>query len=270
MKWLARHHPSPALILAVLALAIASTGTALAAGLMNGDAIIKKGSLSGNRLRNHSVTGAQIKLAKLGKVPSAHDADTATSALAADTATTAENALTAGSANSATTADTATSATTAANATALGGIAASGYTTGPGAQGGHAANVITNSLQSGFLDVPGIGQLGIACSASNLPTVTVRRDPADEYVLWDNIPDSADGPLHLISGHLTSTQPTLSQSFGAHGGQATIQIAQGADAPSPAARTSALITVSVLPNGDALSTGCLAIAHFTVSGPVTQ
>jgi hypothetical protein len=273
MKWLAEHHPSPAMAVAVLALAVASTGTAIAAGQMNGDAIIKKGSLSGNRLRNRSVTGTQIKLSKLGKVPTAHEADTAANAQTANTATTAGsagNALTANTASSAITASTATTATTASNATALGGIAAAGYTTGTGTQGGHSGNVGTNTTQNGFLDIPGIGQLEIACSTTNVPTVTVRRDVTDEYVLWSNIPDSADAPVHLISSELTSVQPTLTQSFAAHGGQAIIQIAQGLDTPSPSPRTTSFITVSVLPNGDVLATGCLAIAHFTVSGPVVQ
>jgi hypothetical protein len=333
MKRLARHRPSPAMIVAMLALVVASTGTAIAAGQTSGDTLIRKGSLSGNRLRNHSVTGRQVNLSKLGKVPSARQADLASSALSAstaniansaktadtatsaqtansaktadtatsaqtansaktaDTATSAQTAgsaktadtatsaltadfaagaRTAGTANSAqtaTTADTATNAATAANATNLGGIPASGYTTGTGSQGGHAANLSTNSGQNAFLDITGIGQLQIACSASNLAAITVRRDATDEYVLWNQIPDSADGPLHLISGELTSGQPILSQSFGAHGGQAIIQIAQGVDTPSPSPRTETLITVSVLSNADQFATGCLAIANFTVSGP---
>jgi hypothetical protein len=180
---------------------------------------------------------------------------------------TAANATTANTAQSAITASTATSAIAASNASALGGIPASGYTTGTGTQGGHAANLGPNSLQNGFLDIPGIGQLGIACSAGNVPTITVHRDITDEYVLWNHVPDSADAPPHLLSGELTSAQPALSQSFGAHGGQAIIQIAQGVDAASPSPRTTVLITVSVLPDGDASATGCLAIAHFTVSGP---
>jgi hypothetical protein len=72
--------------------------------LVNGDTLIKKHSLSGNRLRNHTVTGNQIKLRTLGKVPSAHQADSAASA---------------------------TNATNATNADQLGGVAASGYQRAP-------------------------------------------------------------------------------------------------------------------------------------------
>jgi hypothetical protein len=83
----------PSTILAMLALVIAASGTAVAATkLVNGDKLIKKGTLSGNRLRKHTLTGTQINVSKLGKVPSAKKADTATSATTATTATNATNA----------------------------------------------------------------------------------------------------------------------------------------------------------------------------------
>lgn len=70
--------PSPASIVALIALVFAMTGTAFAAGtLVNGDKLIKKSTLSGNRLRPHTVTGKQVDLSKLGKVPSAVRADSA-------------------------------------------------------------------------------------------------------------------------------------------------------------------------------------------------
>jgi hypothetical protein len=89
------------------------SGTAIAASrLVNGDKLIARRSLSGNRLRNHTLTGQQIKLSKLGPVPSALHAITATDAANAADATTAMNA---------TNAVNATNATNAANATTLGG-----------------------------------------------------------------------------------------------------------------------------------------------------
>jgi hypothetical protein len=89
MKHRLVRRPSPAMVVALIALLVAAGGTALAAGhLVSGDSLIKRGTLSGNRLRNHTVTGTQINLAKLGKVPTATHADTAT---AADSATTATN-----------------------------------------------------------------------------------------------------------------------------------------------------------------------------------
>ncbi len=61
MKWIWTHRPSAAMVVALVALVVAMTGTAVAAGLVNGDTLIAKNTLSGNRLRNHTVTSLQIK-----------------------------------------------------------------------------------------------------------------------------------------------------------------------------------------------------------------
>jgi hypothetical protein len=96
MKGKLRLSPSPALVISILALVLAASGTAVAASkLVSGNSLIKKDSLSGNRLQNGSVTGKQIAISSLGEVPSAAKAVTATSAT---TATTANTATTAGSA----------------------------------------------------------------------------------------------------------------------------------------------------------------------------
>jgi hypothetical protein len=110
--------PSASMVVAIIALVVATTGTAIAAGQVSGDKLIKKNSLSGNRLRKHTVTGTQINLAKLGTVPSASKADSATSARSAvnaQSATSAQNAVNAQNATSA------QSAVNAQNATTLGG-----------------------------------------------------------------------------------------------------------------------------------------------------
>lgn len=81
MRDLGGRRPSASLVVAVVALAVALSGTAIAAtGRVSGDKLIKPGSLSGNRLRSHTVTGKQINLAKLGTVPSASQAADATAA----------------------------------------------------------------------------------------------------------------------------------------------------------------------------------------------
>ena len=91
--------PSPAMVVALVALVFAMSGTAVAAGtLMSGDKLIKKASLSGNRLRAHTVTGKQVDLAKLGKVLTAVRAD---SAATADHATSADSATSAAPAGAA-------------------------------------------------------------------------------------------------------------------------------------------------------------------------
>lgn len=76
MKDLLRRRPSAAMVVAVTALVVATSGTAVAASqLVNGDHLIRKNSLSGNRLRNHTLTGLQIRLSELGTVPNAKNAD---------------------------------------------------------------------------------------------------------------------------------------------------------------------------------------------------
>jgi hypothetical protein len=106
------------MVVAIIALVVASGGTAIAAGsLVNGDSLIKKGTLSGNRLRSHTITGKQVNLKKLGKVPSAHAADLATKATSATSATNATNATNALNATNATNALNATNATNATHAT---------------------------------------------------------------------------------------------------------------------------------------------------------
>ena len=54
--------PSPAMFVAILALAAAMSGTAAAvvATVQNGDTLIAKNSLSGNRLRTNTVTSTQV------------------------------------------------------------------------------------------------------------------------------------------------------------------------------------------------------------------
>jgi hypothetical protein len=112
MKKVLQRRPSAALVISIMALVLAASGSAVAAStLFNGDKLIKKHSLSGNRLHNHTITGKQINKSKLGKVPSAKNADHATTA---DSATNANNA---NNANNAT------------NASELGGKSASSYLT---------------------------------------------------------------------------------------------------------------------------------------------
>ena len=114
MKFRPFPRPSAAMVVALTALVVAASGTAIAAGgLSSGDRLIAKGTLSGNRLRGHTLTGRQINLKKLGSVPLARlakFADVATTARTANHATTASTAI---SAIRATVAGTATSATTA-------------------------------------------------------------------------------------------------------------------------------------------------------------
>jgi hypothetical protein len=108
---------------AVTALVVALSGTAIAAtSMMDGDKLIKPNSLSGDRLRNHTVTRQQIDLSRLGQVPSA------------------------------------TRANNAANALKLAGLPPSSFVQG----GGHVFNahtILTSSQERRIATIPGIGEL---------------------------------------------------------------------------------------------------------------
>jgi len=108
---LARLRPSPAAVLAVVALVFAVSGVAVALPGKNTVATkdIKKGAVTAakikdgavvtGKLANDAVTGAKVNEATLGKVPSATSADTAAKAtsaekaVSADKATSADNSL---------------------------------------------------------------------------------------------------------------------------------------------------------------------------------
>lgn len=70
MKTLKKGRPSPAMVVALIALVTALAGTAYAAQTINGGAI-KKQTIGGGKLKKNSLTGFQIRENKLGVVPSA-------------------------------------------------------------------------------------------------------------------------------------------------------------------------------------------------------
>ncbi len=70
MSRLKRGRPSPAMIVASMALIVALAGTAYAAQTINGGAI-KKQTIGGGKLKRKTLTGFQINTNKLGVVPSA-------------------------------------------------------------------------------------------------------------------------------------------------------------------------------------------------------
>ncbi|HTX69696.1 MAG TPA: hypothetical protein VMH50_11205 [Thermoleophilia bacterium] len=86
-RWL--HAPSPAMIVACVALFVALGGTSYAAVKLPASSVgtkqIKNSAVTGAKVKDGSLTGADIKLSTLGKVPSAAAADTATAATTAST-----------------------------------------------------------------------------------------------------------------------------------------------------------------------------------------
>lgn len=68
MKKLSRMRPSPAMVVAMVAMVVALAGTAYAAQTINGGAI-KKQTIGGGKLKKDTLTGFQINNNKLGTVP---------------------------------------------------------------------------------------------------------------------------------------------------------------------------------------------------------
>jgi len=94
--------PSPALGLSLVALFVALGGTGYAAVKINGKNIkngtvdgkkLKSKTVGGGKVKSNTLTGAQIDESKLGTVPNAAKADTATTAANATNATNATNAV---------------------------------------------------------------------------------------------------------------------------------------------------------------------------------
>lgn len=166
---------SPAMGVALVALAFAVSGTSFAEGaatklgkLVSGSKIkrssipgnrLMKGGVSGDRLRNDSVTGKQVNESTLGPVPSALTANTAKRVNVADRATNAQRA------------------TNADNALALGGTAAAGFLT-----------FANRAIPSG---VTVTGAFGIAS------TIAVTAPPGNDIQQVVQFPGSA--PSDLIS-----------------------------------------------------------------------
>jgi hypothetical protein len=73
MSKLKSKRPSPAMVVALVALTVALGGTAIAAQNINGGAI-KKQTIGGGKLKQKTLTGFQINTNKLGVVPAARRA----------------------------------------------------------------------------------------------------------------------------------------------------------------------------------------------------
>lgn len=70
MSTLKKRRPSPAMVVAIVALVTALGGTAYAAQQINGGAIMKQ-TIGAGKLKKKTLTGFQINTNKLGVVPAA-------------------------------------------------------------------------------------------------------------------------------------------------------------------------------------------------------
>jgi hypothetical protein len=118
MRIVGRRRPSPALVVAIVALVVALGGTSYAAFSLPKNSVgtkqLKNGAVTTNKIKNGAVTGSKMSFAGV-TVPNALHAGSANTAGSATNATDATNATNAGHAT------TADSATNASNASALNG-----------------------------------------------------------------------------------------------------------------------------------------------------
>jgi hypothetical protein len=93
MKHLRRLRPSPAMVVACIALTVALGGTSYAAITLPKNSVgtkqLKRNAVTSPKVKNNAMTGADVLESSLGRVPSAATAVTATSATQAATAGTA-------------------------------------------------------------------------------------------------------------------------------------------------------------------------------------
>lgn len=164
--------PSPALVVALLALVVALGGTGVAATSSLNGKMIKKSSIPGDRLRKDTVTGKQVRESTLAKVRAAALADTATTATTARNAT---NATTAGSAQTASVAgraDVAASAQTAQNADKVGGVTIKQY----------AVKVARDAPPATVLEGAGV-RLKLSCASADAALDATNVSGADDMLI---------------------------------------------------------------------------------------
>ena len=113
MSRIGLRRPSPALVIAVIALFVAMAGTGYAAFKLPNNSVgtkqLKKDAVTGAKVKKGSLDGSDIKLATLGTVPAATKAVAAETATRATSAENATRAGTAANADHAVTADSASS-----------------------------------------------------------------------------------------------------------------------------------------------------------------
>jgi len=222
MKRILRHRPTPATVIACIALAVALGGTGYAATALPKNSVgakqlkknavinskIKNGAVTGAKVKADSLTGANILESSLGKVASASSADSATNATHATNATTAANANLLGglaanqflgisgkAANSdkldgLNSTDFLGATAKAADSDKLDGIDSSGFVRGAGTR--HTFNLVCGGCAfNGFGQSPGAGEIILGCPTAGHAYLQIQaREPFVSYDLWVDVDGS--------------------------------------------------------------------------------
>jgi hypothetical protein len=173
MSKLKSRRPSPAMVVALIALFVALAGTAYAAQTINGGSI-KKQTIGGGKLKQKTLTGYQINTNKLGTVPNAKSALRASHTYWA----VVNNPASPGNATLARASDA--------------GISA--------AEGGGAVNVIFPVNVSGCADVAGRNNAGTTVPGPGTAqtNISAANPNAIEVHTRDEKGANADADFHLI------------------------------------------------------------------------
>lgn len=245
MRSFTRRRPSPALLVAFLALLVALGGTGVAATTYISAKNIKKNSIPGDRLKSDTVTGKQVKESSLATVPAAKAADTATSAATAANATNAQSAATA---QSATTAQNATSAATAANADKVGGVTVKQF----------AVKVATDGAEATVLDAGGL-LLKLSCPSGE-PVLTAKNVSGADNMLARGTFTSVNSTNVTGSSDLDVSDPAVSLFNGATESRGTV-VAAGARDGAPSMTMSIALDDA---NTYGQFVGCSAVGNATI------
>jgi hypothetical protein len=193
--------PSPALVIALIALFVALGGTSYAAIKLPKNSVgskqLKKNAVTGAKIKNGAVTKSKINTAGL-TVPNATHASTADSATSATNATNATHA---------------TSADTATNATTVGGKKVQQFF----------ADDPASTASTTIVSVDGVTLKG-ACSSAVDPTLTVENDSGQGAMLGGY--SSSNGVGNLAVTNLTTSPFDLTNGTNG-GGVFTVQLRTG-------------------------------------------
>jgi len=183
------------MIVALIALSVALSGSAFAATKINGK-ILKNRSVPAGKIKKNSLTGKEIKESALSRVPRAAKADSATAAATATTATNAEK---------------------------LGGIVPTGFAQG----GGHVYNATVstgaNTVDQPILVVPGIGTIQADCAVSGVDAVLEMKNQSGVTFLLMGTSTTSGGAVTLTPNTTTFSDGTTATLAGRQVGTSTFQ-----------------------------------------------